>query len=72
MSVPRPGEVTPQRVRAFAGEIGGIGFVVGILVERLQMGAWRSELEFYVICAALIALLQFGAYRLRQWPPTRF
>ena len=72
MSVPRPGEVTPDRVRAFAGEIGGIGFLAGVGVGWLWFDAPHPELELYGYSALVVGLILFGAFRVRRWPPARF
>ena len=72
MGVPRPTDVTRERVQRFAGTIGGIGFTAGLGFGRLLFGGWRSDLEFYATSAFTVLMLILGGYQLRRWPPARF
>ena len=72
MGVPRPAEVTRERVQRFAGAMGGIGFTAGVGFGQLLSGASRSNLEFYAISGFTVLTLILGGYQLRRWPPARF
>jgi len=72
MSILRPSEITPDRVRRFAAAIGGYGVVAGTALGRLMSGAWRTDRELYATTAVVVLSLAFGLYELRRWPPSRF